>query len=224
LVDRIGGDKVGRPYATIQSAGQSKDASANNSKLPEPQYYEGDGKINGPRDIEYLNAREQEKELTEKFFGYLNYFFEHYTKGDEGIFEYWEKVKNHYEKEASGGEKEKMTDDEIMRFNEELMAKINKREVQPLEDSEGEKVEGSSKVSVTANVSMQEVGLPTKSGDDSKLSEPNWATPEYISMEEHEIKMKNQIAAFLNDLHALNNTFDKTMLDLMIVFWGEKLK
>jgi len=31
-----GGDNVGRPYATIQSAGQSKDASANNSKLPEP--------------------------------------------------------------------------------------------------------------------------------------------------------------------------------------------
>jgi len=60
------------------------------------------------------------------------------------------------------------------------------------------------------------------SANNSKLSE--FSTPDYISMEEHKIKMKNQIAAFLNDLHALNNTFDKTMLDLMIVFWGEKLK
>jgi len=31
-----GSDKVGRPYATIQRAGQSKDASTNNSKLPKP--------------------------------------------------------------------------------------------------------------------------------------------------------------------------------------------
>lgn len=40
------------------------------------------------------------------------------------------------------------------------------------EDSGSEKVEESSKVSVTANVSMQEVGLSTKSGDDSKLPKP----------------------------------------------------
>jgi len=37
--------------------------------------------------------------------------------------------------------KEKMTDDEIMRFNEEFMAKINKRKVQPLEDSGGEDID-----------------------------------------------------------------------------------
>jgi len=112
-----------------------------------------------------------------------------------------------------------MTDDEIMRFNEEFMAKISKREVQPLEDSgsekekellvksgiledchssqskgsltdsklpelqiidkhinfgehiRSEKVEGDSKVSVATNVSMQKVGSPPKSGDDSKLPE-----------------------------------------------------
>jgi len=104
------------------------------------------------------------KELTEKFFGYLNYFFEHYTKGDEGIFEYWEKVKNHYEKEAS----------------------------------EGEQSEKDREISSTPDVIQQKVkGILIS---DSKLSEPNWATPEYISMEEHNFKQKELIMKIYDDL------------------------
>jgi len=51
-----------------------------------------------------------------------------------------ELLKEIYLKEKTE-KKEKMTDDEIMRFNEEVMAKVNKRKVQPLEASGGEKCE-----------------------------------------------------------------------------------
>ena len=58
----------------------------------------------------------------------------HHSKLPEFI-EGWEKGYKY------GKKKEKMTDDEIMRFNEEIMAKINKRKVQPLgEKTEPEKV------------------------------------------------------------------------------------
>jgi len=53
----------------------------------------------------------------------------------------------------------------------DFKTQTNKYELE-VETSGGEKVEGRSKVSVTANVSMQEVGRLTKSGDDSKLPEP----------------------------------------------------
>jgi len=111
-----------------------------------------------------------------------------------------------------------MTDDEIMRFNEEFMAKISKREVQPLEDSGSEKVEGDSKVSVATNVSMQKVGSPTKSDDDSKL-------PELQIIDEH-VNFGEHIGSEKSDKNkelVLGQTTDKPMRSIVPPISDSKL-
>jgi len=65
---------------------------------------------------------------------------EQIASGCEPINEY-EELLEKLESPKQTEKKEKMTDDEIMRFNEEFMAKINKRKVQPLEDSGGEDID-----------------------------------------------------------------------------------
>lgn len=70
-----------------------------------------------------------------------------------------------------GSREKKMTDDEIMLFNEELMAKIHKREVQPLEVSGGSKSLSTPQTSVERRVMGE--GKEASNDNEEKPPEPN---------------------------------------------------
>lgn len=90
-----------------------------------------------------------------------------YGKTAKGL----EYLKNLFKDEFKKWEekKEKMTDDEIMRFNEELMAKVHKREVQPLEE-DGEKTTEGKATGIARRGSAPEMPSQSDSDDGSKPS------------------------------------------------------
>lgn len=100
------------------------------------------------------------------------------------------------------------------------------------EIKDGEKVERSSKVSVTANVSMQEEGLPPKSGDDSKPSKKHkyiyhdwkgFITPIPKSQAQRE---DDRVSVKREDLKKVDDVFNDNECSLQTLYnvWVEFVK
>ena len=96
--------------------------------------------------------------------------------------------------------KPKMTDDEVMRFNEELMGKIHKRKVQPLDKMEKKEIEKEIGINIDVIKALLPEAITKEKTEPEKVREPALNCFDCSEQIKHESEIEELIEEFIKDL------------------------